>query len=58
MATSMDLKEKTITPAELPLCCPPIDEVTWKMHPRVYLKPNEKGEAVCPYCSTHYSVKK
>ena len=40
--------------ADLPLCCPrPADE-SWNMHPRVYLSPDQSGEALCPYCGTRY----
>jgi uncharacterized Zn-finger protein len=27
-------------------------------HPLVYLKKNEKGEAVCPYCGKHFHENK
>ena len=43
--------------ADLPLSCPrPQDEV-WNMHPRVYLPIEKTGEALCPYCGTHYTLK-
>ena len=27
-------------------------------HPLIYLAVNAKGDVVCPYCGTHYSVDK
>lgn len=48
--------KKTITHAELPLCCPTVDERLWDGHPRVYLDIEKTGEVVCPYCETHYAL--
>ncbi len=39
---------------QLPLSCPLPEEEVWSLHPRVYLPIANSGEAVCPYCSTHY----
>ncbi|WP_456413624.1 zinc-finger domain-containing protein [Thiolapillus sp.] len=39
---------------QLPLSCPLPEEEVWNLHPRVYLPIANSGEAVCPYCSTHY----
>ncbi|WP_456377818.1 zinc-finger domain-containing protein [Thiolapillus sp.] len=39
---------------QLPLSCPLPEEDVWNLHPRVYLPMAKTGEAVCPYCSTHY----
>lgn len=57
MTVRMDKKEEVITIDDAPLCCPPLHEVTWQFHPRVWLRPDEKGEALCPYCSTRYKLK-
>ena len=39
---------------QLPLSCPLPEDSLWNMHPRVFLPIEKTGEAVCPYCSTHY----
>ena len=44
--------------ADLPLSCPLNHERVWDAHPRIYLPIEEGGEAVCPYCSTRYVLKK
>ncbi len=41
---------------QLPLSCPLPEEDVWNLHPRVYLPIAKSGEAVCPYCSTHYRL--
>ncbi|WP_456372743.1 zinc-finger domain-containing protein [Thiolapillus sp.] len=43
-----------VTREQLPLSCPLAEDSLWNMHPRVYLPIEKTGEAVCPYCSTHY----
>ena len=52
-----DLPTVEITAKDLPLHCPPSDAPAWSLHPRVYLDVLHTGEAVCPYCSTHYVFK-
>lgn len=57
-----ELKENTqraieITEAQLPLHCPMPDQVLWNAHPRVFLPIEQTGEALCPYCGTHYKLK-
>lgn len=57
-----ELKENTkraieITETQLPLHCPMPDQVLWNAHPRVYLPIEKTGEALCPYCGTHYTLK-
>ena len=42
---------------ELPLSCPQPNQKIWNPHPRVYLPIGESGEAICPYCGTHYILK-
>jgi uncharacterized Zn-finger protein len=42
---------------ELPLFCPRPDQSLWNAHPRVFLPISEKGEALCPYCGTHYRLR-
>jgi uncharacterized Zn-finger protein len=46
-----------ITADDLPLHCPNphMDPSSW--HPRVFLPIEASGEALCPYCSTHYTLK-
>jgi len=48
--------KRTITPAQLPLCCPLPDERLWDGHPRVYLPIEKSGREVCPYCETEYHL--
>ena len=38
----------------LPLHCPMPEMVSWNQHPRVFLDVVHTGQAVCPYCGTHY----
>ena len=49
-------KERRITRAQLPLCCPLPEECLWNAHPRVYLAIEAGGEAQCPYCGTRYRL--
>lgn len=46
-----------VTAHDLPLHCPTPDMPLWSRHPRVFLDVTSTGEAVCPYCSTHYVFK-
>ena len=46
----------TVTAKDLPLSCPMPKMVLWNAHPRVYLAIEEKKEATCPYCNTHYKL--
>lgn len=41
---------------DLPACCPRPDMPLWNAHPRVYLPLEERGHALCPYCSAEYFV--
>lgn len=43
--------------ADLPLHCPMPGESLWNAHPRVFLPIEDKGEILCPYCSTLYRLK-
>jgi len=47
-----------VTQADLPLSCPMPDMTLWNAHPRVYLPIEETGEALCPYCSAEFILKK
>ncbi len=38
------------------ICCPPFDGCLWSSHPREFLKLDDKGEALCPYCGTLYRL--
>ncbi len=38
------------------LSCPPFESCLWSSHPRVFLKLDAQGEALCPYCSTLYTL--
>jgi len=46
-----------VSRADLPLSCPQPNQKIWNAHPRVYLPIEESGEASCPYCGTHYTLK-
>lgn len=45
-----------ISERDLPLCCPLPNERVWDAHPRVYLDLDDHGKALCPYCSTTYTL--
>jgi uncharacterized Zn-finger protein len=45
-----------VSHADLPLSCPQPNQKLWNAHPRVYLPIEETGEALCPYCGTHYTL--
>ncbi len=49
-----DNKTVEVTAHDLPLHCPQPGSAPWNMHPRVFLDVVRTGEAVCPYCGTHY----
>ncbi|MFC7422299.1 zinc-finger domain-containing protein [Iodobacter arcticus] len=58
----MELKENTqreieVLASDLPLHCPMPDMLSWNSHPRVFLPVAQNGEALCPYCGTHYRLK-
>ncbi|MDR1529334.1 MAG: zinc-finger domain-containing protein [Burkholderiales bacterium] len=38
------------------LCCPPRQSAWRYRHPRVFLAPDHKGMAKCPYCGEKYSA--
>jgi len=42
--------------SDLPLHCPLPRDAVWNAHPRVYLPIEKTGEALCPYCGTHYKL--
>lgn len=46
-----------VTTADLPLHCPLPSMMLWNAHPRVYLPIAPRGEALCPYCGTRYTLK-
>ena len=43
-----------ISDDDLPLECPLPSDSLWDGHPRVFLKLDDQGKAVCPYCGTTY----
>ncbi len=47
-------KVRFITKNDLPLSCPLPSASQWSAHPRVFLKLDNDGKAVCPYCSNTY----
>ncbi len=47
----------TVSRADLPLSCPLPEMALWNSHPRVYLPIEATGEAECPYCSAHFTLK-
>jgi uncharacterized Zn-finger protein len=36
--------------------CPNKAMPLWSSHPKVYLHPDDHGNATCPYCGTRYHV--
>lgn len=46
-----------VSVADLPLSCPLPGRGLWNTHPKVFLSIEEKGEALCPYCGTRYTLK-
>jgi uncharacterized Zn-finger protein len=42
---------------DLPAFCPNPAMPVWNHHPRVFLDVATTGEAMCPYCGTHYRLK-
>jgi uncharacterized Zn-finger protein len=51
-------KTREVSQADLPLSCPMPDMELWSAHPRVFLPIEKTGDATCPYCSAHYTLKK
>ncbi len=50
-------REVEVTIDDLPLHCPNDSMELWDTHPRVFLPIEDTGEALCPYCGTHYTLK-
>lgn len=50
-------REVEVTADDLPLHCPTPAMELWDTHPRVFLPIEKSGEALCPYCGTHYTLK-
>ena len=50
-------RQVEITTDDLPLHCPTPAMELWDTHPRVFLPIENTGEALCPYCGTHYTLK-
>ena len=47
-------KQYTVMKADLPLSCPTQAMILWNAHPCVYLPIEETGQAICPYCGSHF----
>jgi len=43
---------------EIPFHCPPKDDKSWNMHPKVFLSFSEEGKSKCPYCGANYQLDK
>lgn len=41
---------------DFPGHCPPKNAQKWNMHPKVFLKFDNQGQAVCPYCGSKYEL--
>lgn len=54
--TTENPRQHPVTPKDLPLCCPLPEMALWNTHPRVYLTFDAQGHAICPYCSTEYTL--
>ena len=55
--TTLTQRYVEVTAADLPLFCPTPAVSLWSAHPRVAIPVEKLGEAVCPYCGTHYKFK-
>ena len=51
------IREIEVTADDLLLHCPTPAMLLWNSHPRVFLPIEATGEALCPYCGTHYTLK-
>ena len=49
-------REIEVSASDLPLHCPMPSMLLWNAHPRVFLPIEQTGEALCPYCGTHYTL--
>ena len=49
-------KTRLVKRTDLPLSCPTNEDKTWNLHPKVFLKFNDNGDAICQYCSAHYKL--
>lgn len=49
-------KPRLVSSSDLPLSCPTSKDKTWNLHPKVYLKFNDKGQASCQYCGAQYTL--
>lgn len=47
-------RQHVVKRADLPLHCPTPETRLWDSHPQVFLPIEDEGEAICPYCGTHY----
>jgi uncharacterized Zn-finger protein len=47
-----------VSKADLPFHCPPKDTSKWNSHPKVFLKFDKSGSAMCPYCGSNYTIEK
>ena len=45
-----------VKPSELPASCPPRKSSIDGLHPRVYLKFKDDGNAKCPYCGAKFTL--
>ena len=43
---------------DLPAVCPQASMPRWAWHPRVFLDVVNQNEAMCPYCGTHYRLRR
>lgn len=57
MSAQKHVETIQVTAKDLPVYCPGPKAPRWSMHPRVYLDVEKTGEAICPYCGTHYQLK-
>ncbi|MDQ3185763.1 MAG: zinc-finger domain-containing protein [Pseudomonadota bacterium] len=57
LTTDNKQRQIEIADDDLPLHCPMSSMLLWNSHPRVFLPIENTGEALCPYCGTHYTLK-
>jgi len=56
MNQSNTQKTRLVNNNELPMSCPTSEDKTWNLHPKVFLKFNDNGEACCEYCGTKFKL--
>ena len=54
--TAGEKQPHQVKSSDLPAACPPPESEAIGLHPRVYLKFNDEGNAKCPYCGAKFQI--